>query len=373
MKEFIHSSSIMMHFSLLPDPRKARNQLYSLHDIISTSILAMLCGQDDYMGFSLWTQMNLDWLQSVNICKYGAPSHDTYERFFAFLNPHSFRTCFMQWTQSIAQAFGGSSIAIDGKTLCGSGNKAIDPIHMVSAFASEQSLVLGHLKCSGKGKELETIQSLLAILNIKGTVVTIDAAGCHKIVVEQICSQGGDYVIALKGNQGDLHAEGHNFFKQAQDVTPEEAGCDYWRSEERTRGRSEIREVWATEKLDWLPQYQIWKKLRSLICVKVQKKSQERNSCEIRYFISSLPANAERLAKEVRNHWSIENKLHWQLDVNFREDLSRVRKGNGAENLSIVRRSTLNLLQKDKTSKVSLRKRRFIASCRKDYLLALIT
>ncbi|WP_220017784.1 ISAs1 family transposase [Candidatus Rhabdochlamydia oedothoracis] len=126
MEGFIHSSSIMMHFSKLPDPRKARNQLDSLHDIISTSILAMLCGQDDYMGFCLWTQMNLDWLQSVNICKYGAPSHDTYERFFAFLNPHSFRTCFMHWTQSIAQAFGGDSIAIDGKTLCGSGNKTID-------------------------------------------------------------------------------------------------------------------------------------------------------------------------------------------------------------------------------------------------------
>ena len=249
----IQSSSFMVHFSLLTDPRRPRNQLYSVSDLIGTAILATLCSADDYYSISLWTESNLDWLKSVGICNSGPPSHDTYERFFKFLDPNVFRECFMAWTQTMARLIGGV-IAIDGKTLRNSGDDTQDPIHVVSAFAAENCLVLGQLKCKNKGQELETIQRLLEILDIKGAVVTIDAAGCHKVIVERVREKGGDYLIALKGNQGNLHDEAINFFAQAQLVSPEEAGCDYWRYEETGRGRHEIREIWTTEALDWLPQ-----------------------------------------------------------------------------------------------------------------------
>jgi len=371
LDQSIQSSSFMMHFSVLTDPRKPRNQFYSVYDLVSTAILATLCSADDYYSMSLWTKTNLDWLQSVGVCKEGTPSHDTYERFFKFLDPNTFRECFMGWTQNMARLFGGV-IAIDGKTLCNSGDDLQDPIHIVSAFAAENSIVLGQLKCKNKGQELETIQRLLKILDIKGAIVTIDAAGCHKVVIEQIRDQGGDYLIALKGNQGNLHAEATNYFEQVLLTTPEEAGCDYWRSEETSRGRHEVREVWATENLDWLPQKNDWRDLKSIICLRLIRTVKDKTTQETRYYISSLKAEAEKLGKAIRSHWSVENNLHWQLDVTYREDLSRVRKGNGAENLSVVRRATLNLLKEDKVTKVGMKNRRLKAGWDRGYLLSLI-
>lgn len=361
----------MIHFSVLTDPRKPRNQLYSVYDLISTTILATLCAADDYYSISLWAKANLGWLQSVGICEEGAPSHDTYERFFKFLDPEIFRECFMGWTQAIAQSYNGV-LAIDGKTLCNSGDHSQDPIHMVSAFAADNSLILGQLKCKNKGQELETIQRLIKVLDIKGAIVTIDAAGCHKVVIEQIRNKEGDYLIALKGNQGNLHAEVTNFFEQALVVTAQEANCDFWSSEEKGRGRHEIREVWTTEDLSWLPQKDDWRDLRSLVCLRLTKTVKGKQSQETRYYISNLPAEAEKLAKAARNHWSVENNLHWQLDVTYREDLSRVRKGHGAENLSVVRRATLNLLKEDKVTKVGMKNRRLKAGWDRQYLLSLI-
>ena len=371
MDSLIASSSVMIYFSVLPDPRKLRNQLYSLHDLISTSILSTLCGFDDYHDMNLWVEENIDWLQSVGICLEGAPSHDTYERFFKHLDANAFQNCFMKWTQSLSKTFGGV-IAIDGKTLCNSGDQSTNPIHVVSAFAAENSLVLGQLKCSGKGKELETIQKLLEILDVKGAIVTIDAGGCHKVIAEKIRDKKGDYILALKGNQGTLHDEVSYFFEEAVKVKPEEADCDYWCTEEKTRGRCEKREVWACQMLDWLPQLELWKDLQSIVCIKSTRHEKGKTSEESRFYISSLPGNASRLGKAIRDHWGIENKVHWQLDVTYREDLSRVRKGNGAENLSTLRRATLNLLKEDKSNKHSLKKKRSKACLNRKYLLSLI-
>jgi predicted transposase YbfD/YdcC len=367
----VQSSSFMVHFSFLTDPRKSRNQLYSVSDLISTAILATLCAADDYYSISLWAETNLDWLRSVGICENGPPSHDTYERFFKFLDPNVFRECFMAWTQAMARSIGGV-IAIDGKTLCNSGDDTQDPIHMVSAFAAENGLVLGQLKCKNKGQELETIQRLLEILDIKNAVITIDAAGCHKVIVNHIRDKEADYLIALKGNQRKLYDEAINFFDQALPIAPEETNCDYWRYEEKSRGRHEIREIWATEDLDWLDQKDDWRDLRSILCVRLTKTMRSKQTQETRYYISSLKADAERLGQAVRSHWSVENNLHWQLDVTYREDLSRVRKGNGAENLSVVRRSTLNLLKEDKVAKVGMKNRRLKAGWDREYLLSLI-
>jgi predicted transposase YbfD/YdcC len=243
---------------------------------------------------------------------------------------------------------------------------------LVSAFAAENSLILGQLKCKNKGHELEAIQRIIDILDIKGAVVTIDAAGRHKVIVEQIREKGGDYLLALKGNQGNLHDEVVNFFEQAIEVTPEEADCDYWRCEETGRGRQEVREVWTTQELDWLPQKDEWKGLKSIVSIRLTKTCKGKMTQETRYFISSMQADAANLGKIARSHWSVENNLHWQLDVTYREDLSRVRKGNGAENLSVVRRATLNLLKEDKVTKVGMKNRRLKAGWDRKYLLGLI-
>lgn len=367
----VHQTSIMRAFSVLEDPRKPRNQIYSLFDLISTAILATICGSDDYIDISFWVEENLEWLQSVGICLGGAPSHDTYERFFRFLNPDRFQECFIRWTQMISDLIKGV-IALDGKTIRGSGCADSDPVHIVSAFAVENALVLGQLRTANKGGELEVFLRLLDLLDIKRATVTIDAGGCHKVIAAKVKERGGDYVLALKGNQQGLHDEVVNFFSQAMEVGHEEAGCDYWYSEERTRGRTDQREVWACDALDWLPQRWEWEGLRSIVCVKTTRTKGDKISTETRYYISSHQANAERLASATRAHWAVENNLHWHLDVTFGEDGSRVRKGHGPENLSVLRRATLNILKADSASKASLKNRRKKAGWNRDYLLKLI-
>lgn len=364
-------TSIMIAFSKLPDPRSVRNRLYSLQDIICTAILATICSCNDYDEISDWTEAHLDWLQLLGLCLEGAPSHDTYERFFRHLDSKHFQECFISWTQLLKGVM-AKTIAIDGKTICNSKDGNTQPLHLVSAFATDHSLVLGQLKTNGKGGELAGIQQLLEILDLKGAVVTIDAGGCHKVVARKVEEKKGDYLLCVKGNQGGLHAELENFFSQAIEVEPRESGCGYWSTEERTRGRLEKREVWTCGNLEWLPQLDDWANLRSIVAVKRTATEREKETVETRYFISSLIPEAEHQGRIIRGHWGIENKLHWQLDVTFREDLSRVRKGHGAENLSVLRRATLNILKNDVGNKKSLKRRRLKASWDLEYLKVLL-
>ena len=372
MHSLMSESSIMIAFSKLPDPRRPRNQIYSLEDLVSTSILATLCRCDNYHEISEWTEWNLDWLNSLGICLGGTPSHDTYERFFKYLDSKYFQECFAEWAQLLQTKLQITSISIDGKTLRNSRDGDTRPLHMVSAFAEEASLILGQLTTGGKGGELDGIMRLLEILDIKGAVVTTDAAGCHKVVAEKIVSKKGDYLLALKGNQKNLYAEVVNFLDQARAVAPDEAGYEYWCAEEKSKGGIEKREVWTCDQLDWLPQKSQWPGLRSISCVKRTVSKKDKIRQELRYFISSLAADAKYHGQIIRGHWGIENKLHWQLDVTYREDLSRVRKGNGAENLSVLRRATMHILKQDTKSKSSMKRRRLKASCRREYLLELM-
>lgn len=257
------TSSIMIAFAKLPDPRKDRNRLYTLQDIVCTAIMATICSCNDYDEISDWTGSHLDWLQSLGLCEEGAPSHDTYERFFRHLDSNRFQECFIHWMQILQGVF-GKRIAIDGKTLCNSKDGEERALHLVSAFATESSLVLGQLKTNGKGGELAGIQKLLEILDLKGAVITIDAGGCHKITAQNIIAKQGDYVLCVKGNQQSLHDELENFFLQAMLVDPTESGCGYWSTEERTKGRVEKREVWTCGDLEWLPQLKDWAGFGSL-------------------------------------------------------------------------------------------------------------
>jgi predicted transposase YbfD/YdcC len=373
----IEQSHFMQFFSVLPDPRKLRNQLYPLSDIISTAILAILCGYEDWEDVSLWTQGNLSWLQPLGICVEGAPSHDTYNRFFRFLDPNVMETRFIQWTQSLVGKIQGI-VAIDGKTLRGSGEVTsdLDAIHMVSAFAAENEIILGQLKTAGKGKELEGIKLILQLLDLEGTTVTIDAGGCHREIVELIRSRNADYILGLKGNQGTLLAEAENFFTQVlsmnQDEWEKECECDYFVTEERSRNRQEKREVWATSNLEWLPQRTVWKDLRSITCVKSTRVINTESSVELRFYISSREANAESLGKGIRSHWGVENKVHHVLDVAYKEDKCRVRKDNGAENLSVMRRAIQNMVKLEKTRKLSTNKKRTLAAVNPEYRLKLL-
>ncbi len=373
----IEHSSFMEFFSVLPDPRKVRNQLYPLSDLISTAILAILCGYEDWEDVSMWTEANLSWLQPVGICIEGAPSHDTYNRFFRFLDPNVMERCFIQWTQSLVGKIRGV-IAIDGKTLRGSGETTadVDAIHMVSAFATQNEIILGQLKTAGKGKELEGIQLILQLLDVEGTTVTIDAGGCHKKIAELIRSKKGDYIFGLKGNQETLLGEVKNFFTQvlcmSEEEWAEECSCDYFMSEEKSRNRQEKREIWTTSFLEWLPQRTLWRDLQSVICIRSTRVINSQTSVELRFYISSRAANAELLGKDIRSHWGIENKVHHVLDVTYNEDKCRVRRDHGAENFSIMRRATQNMAKLETSKKLSMNKKRTLAALNPEYRLKLL-
>jgi predicted transposase YbfD/YdcC len=364
-------TSIMLSFSVLPDPRKSRNQTYSLFDIITVTILAVLCGADDWVEISFWGEANLAWLQERGICSHGMPSHDTFSRFFRFVNPEAFEKCFISWTQRIAKVVGGV-IALDGKTICNSGSGYERAIHLVSAFSVENDIVLGQLATEAKSNEITAFPLLIELLDLKDAIVTIDAAGCQKGIASQIRDKGADYVLALKGNQGSLHAEVENFFSQALQVLPEEAGCDRYINEEKSRGRLEIREVWVTNQLDWLPQKDEWKDLNSIVCLRSKRVVKDKETVELRYYISSLQGDAWKVGHAIRSHWSVENKLHWQLDVSYGEDDCKVRKDNGPENFSLIRRATLNLLKADKKTKAGIKNKRSKAGWDKDYMLSIL-
>jgi predicted transposase YbfD/YdcC len=373
----IEQSDFMRFFSVIPDPRKLRNQLYPLSDLISTTILAVLCGYEDWEDVSLWTQAQLAWLQPLGICLLGAPSHDTYNRLFRFLDPNIMEKSFIRWTQSLVGKIQGI-IAIDGKTLRGSGEITadLDAIHMVSAFAAENEIILGQLKTAGKGKELEGIKLILQLLDLEGSTITIDAGGCHKEVASLIRSRRSDYILGLKGNQGTLCAEAENFFAQvlavSQDEWERECKCDYFVSEEKSRNRQEKREVWATDDLDWLPQRDAWKDLKSIVCIRSTRMLNAKSSVELRYYISSREASAELLGKGIRSHWGVENKVHHILDVAYNEDKCRMRKDHGAENMSVIRRAVQNMVKLDTSRKLSTNKKRTMAALNPEYRLKLL-
>ena len=367
----IQKTSIMSSFSILPDPRKERNQEYTLFEIITIAILGVLCGADDWVSISAWGEANQEWLQKIGLCKKGVPSHDTFSRFFRYVDSKAFEECFIQWTQKIAKAF-QEIIALDGKTLRSSKEGNEKAIHIVSAFAVKNDLILGQLATEKKSNEITAFPLLLKILDLENSIVTIDAAGCQKDIAKIIIQKKGDYLLAVKGNQKKLFDELGNFFDQAIECSEEEVGYDYYSTEEKSRNRIEKREVWTVEDLEWLSQKKDWEGLKTISCIKSTRTYKEKTSIEFRYYISSLSKDAKRIAEAIRGHWGVENKLHWQLDVSYNEDKCKVRKDNGAENFSVLRRATLNLLKKDKKTKAGIANKRLKAGWSKKYLLEVL-
>lgn len=368
------NAPLLLAFGELPDPRKKRNQHYPLIDLIAVTVMGIIADANDFVSVYRWAYHRKEWLMSIGLCLNGVPSHDTLNRVFRLLDPKAFNQCFMHWVNAIAAKIEGV-IALDGKTLCNSGDDfdQTDPLHIVHAFATANQLLLGQMATDAKSNEITAIPELLKLLNIKNNVITIDAMGCQTAITKQIREQEGDYVIALKGNQGTLYAEAVNFFQQAMEVTPEESGCDFISMVEKNRGRIEERQVWACA-LDWLDAEQMerWAGLKSLVCVKSTRTRKGKTSVEYRYYMSSLEANAQRLADIVRAHWGVENKLHWHLDVTFGEDLCKVRKDYAAENFSLAKKMALNLLKADTTEKLGVPNKRKLAGWSSEYLLKIL-
>lgn len=369
------STSIGEHFGALSDPRKGGMVEHRLIDIITITVCAVICGANNWVEVELFGQRRQDWLRQFLELPHGVPSHDTFGRVFARLSAEAFQQQFAEWMQAVFERSHGEVIAIDGKRLRRSYDKASNKaaIHMVSAWAQANRVVVGQVKTDSKSNEITAIPSLLKLLDIQGCIVTIDAMGCQRAIAAQITARQGDYVLALKGNQSQLHDDVVAYFDYAQRRRFNDIESDYHETIEKGHGRVEVRRYWTIATLDWLEGKDKWVGLNLIGKVESERHVAGEVSRDTRYYIASIENNAQRFAHAVRGHWSIENTLHWSLDVTFREDDSRLRQGEAAENFALVRHMALSLLQQEKSLKVGIAAKRFNAALDPDYLIKVLT
>ena len=375
-------AALLRCFSGLTDPRR-HNVRHLFADIMTIAILAVMCRSDDFDEIVLYGRANLQWLKTFLELPNGIPSAHTFRRLFARLNPDAFEKSFIEWTQSLAERSEGQQICIDGKSLRRSFQRcwAKQMVHMVSAWCGENELTLGQLAVEQKSNEITAIPKLLELLDLKKAVVTIDAMGCQTEIAQQIRAKGGDYLLGVKDNQKTLHTKARALLEdialdQAKGLNPQE--YDYCKNTESGHGRVETRRVWVTAAAPALGRDLLdhWPDLNSLILVENTRQNlgdiTGKVSVERHVFICSVKnPSAEQAGRWVRGHWGIENKLHWRLDMCYREDESRIRKDHGAENFSRLRRIAMNKLKKD-PAKLSLKAKRYKCSIDREYLIEMI-
>lgn len=369
--------SITKYFGELQDPRTGNAKAHIFLEILIIAICAVICGADGWSDVELFGKNKKDWLKTFLRLPKGIPSHDTFGRIFAKIRPEEFQRRFIEWVQAIEKLTAGQVIAVDGKKLRRSHDQQTgkEAIYMVSAWATENQLVLGQTKVADKSNEITAIPELLQLLDITGCIVTIDAIGTQTKIAETIVTGGGDYLLAVKENQGHLFEDIQCLFEVDVAHGIDKAQHSYAQTVNKGHGRLEIRECWATEKEEYLAlvrKHQNWKGLRSVVRIVSQRNFGEKVETQTRYFISSLPADAKTILKVKRSHWKIENQLHWVLDIAFREDESRVRKDHSSENLAVLRHVALNLLKQDKTAKGGIHAKRLQAGWNNDYLLTIL-
>lgn len=375
---------VLRAFSGMRDPRR-HNVRHLFADLMTVALLAVMCRSDDWDEVVIWGRANEAWLRTFLELPHGIASEDTFSRLFARLDPNAFEAFFIAWTKTLATASEGRLIALDGKTLRCSMRRAWDHqlTHMVSAWCEQNQLVLGQLSTEGKSNEITVIPKLLALLDVKGSVVTIDAMGCQKEIAQQIVAKGGDYVLAVKGNQPGLERAVQAAMKEVElDQAKHQAdsSSDYFQKSESGHDRLETRRVWVGRNLSALDASTraAWPTVRTIGMVQCTRQVlgdvTGKISTERRWFISSLKnCTAQRLGELVRGHWGVENKLHWRLDTSFNDDKSRVRKDHGAENLSRLRRMAMNKLRTDRSNKkLSVKNKRYKCSLDRQYLIDMI-
>ena len=370
-------AGIAKHFEGLPDPRTGNAKAHIFLEILIIAICAVICGADGWSDVELFGKNKKGWLKTFLELPKGIPSHDTFGRVFAKIKPEEFQKRFIEWVQAVETLTTGQVIAIDGKKLRRSHDPAAGKaaIYMVSAWATQNQLVLGQTKVADKSNEITAIPELLHLLEMGGCIVTVDALGTQTEIAETIVEAGGDYLLAVKENQGHLFEDVQYLFEV--DVVQEfkYAQYSYAKTVNKGHGRIETRECWATEKEEYLSlvrKRQQWKNLKSIVRIVSQRQIGEKLEVQTRYFISSLPADAKTILKSKRSHWKIENQVHWILDIAFREDESRVRKNHAPENLAVLRHIALNLLKNEKTARGGIHAKRLQAGWNNDYLLTVL-
>jgi predicted transposase YbfD/YdcC len=350
------------------DPRK-HNIRHLLHDMLLITLCAIISGAEAWTHVAEYGRSKEEWFKQFLQLPNGIPSHDTFGRLFAMLNPKDFQEFFTRWVGDLSASLKGKTISIDGKTLRRSHDNTNwkAAIHMVSAWVADIGMVLGQIKTDDKSNEITAIPELIKMLVLEGTVVTIDAMGCQKKITHAIIDNHGDYVIQVKDNQKTLFQDIALFFKD-----PANGPFDFFETIDGDHGRIETRQYFTSRDIDWLQGKHLWANLNSITMVTRQRDVNDKVSVESSYFISSLKSSASEIARSIRNHWSIENSLHWCLDVSFREDLCRVRKDHAPENFGILRHMAMNLLKQEKSFKGGIQAKRLKASWDHKYLLKLL-
>jgi predicted transposase YbfD/YdcC len=364
-------------FADLPDPRIDRTKQHRLLDIVTIALLAVVSGADSWVDIAVYGRSKEGWLRTFLALPNGIPSHDTFGRVFALLDPAAFEQRFLQWVRQVVCPAAEPVIAVDGKTVRRSHDRSRGkgPLHLLNAWATESGVALGQLAVDEHDNEIVALPALLETVALPGAVLTIDAIGCQRQVAETIVAGGADYVLALKGNQPDLQEHVAYFFAHGRREGFAVAGVDQAETLDKGHGRIERRRCWAVDHpqlLAYLDPAGRWPGLRSVVMVTTDRRTAGRRHQETRYYLSSLPADASRLNGIVRTHWRIENQLHWVLDVVFDEDQSRVRRGYADQNLALLRRMALSLLNQDRTTKIGIKGKRLKAGWDDAYLLHIL-
>ena len=370
--------TLFEHLQTLNDPRRADSTLHPLPSILFMALCAVICGAETWVGMEQWARAREDWLRSVIELPHGIPSHDTFARVFALLEPGSFAVMFVRWVEGVMERSEGEVVAIDGKTLRRSLARAAGKgaVHMVSAWATDNQLVLGQLRTDPESNEITAVPALLRLLKLTGCLVTVDAMNSQRAIAEQIIDQGADYVLPIKDNHPTLREQLVSAFESPMATDFDGVPHSYAETRESGHGRRETRQLWCMSKPDAVDPHEDWVGLCAVAMVRRTRTIGEQSSIEEHYFISSLLGQqadtAHKLLSAVRAHWGIENGLHWRLDVQFDEDHSSTHAGNAAENLARIRHMAINLLKKDASIKVGIKTKRLRAGWDHNYLLKIL-
>ena len=365
----------MTALTVIPDHRSEQGRRHPLGSLLAIAICAVICGADNWVAIEAWGKAKLDWLQTFLDLPSGIPSHDTFGRVFAALDPDEFQNAFITWTLGLSESLAGSVVAVDGKTLRRSFDRANEraAIHMVSAWSAPQGICLGQLKTAEKSNEITAIPELLEKLKLEGAIVTIDAMGCQKKITATIQEAGADYFIAVKDNQPNLNADIQAWFDSVATRDFQGTNTTTASTKSKGHGRLEERTIWAGPVPSDLSGRAAWKGLRTVACVESTRTIKGETTIFHRFYISSLGhEDPAKLLSASREHWTIENNLHWVLDMAFREDEARARVENAAENLSRLRHIALNLIKREPSRKVGIQTSRMRAGWDHDYLLKIL-